>query len=91
MTNVGSLLDKATQKVSPSYPTIARNARITGVVTVYLEVDEQGAVTAINRTDGPQMLRQAAVDAARKWKFKPTVIDGKPVRIMGFINFNFTQ
>lgn len=91
LTNVGSLLDKATQKVSPSYPTIARNARITGVVTVYLEVDEQGVVAAINRTDGPQMLRQAAVDAARKWKFKPTVIDGKPVRVMGFINFNFTQ
>jgi TonB family protein len=91
LTNVGSLLDKATQKVSPNYPAIAKNARITGVVTVYLEVDEQGGVAAISRTDGPQLLRQAAVDAARKWKFKPTVIDGKPTRVMGFINFNFTQ
>jgi TonB family protein len=91
LTNVGSLLDTATQKVSPSYPAIAKNAHVTGVVTVYLEVDEQGGVTAINRTDGPQLLRQAAVDAARKWKFKPTVIDGKPARVMGFINFNFTQ
>ena len=91
LTNIGSLLDKATQKVSPSYPAIAKNAHVTGVVTVYLEVDEQGAVTAISRTDGPQLLRQAAVDAARKWKFKPTVIDGKPIRVIGFINFNFTQ
>ncbi|HEX8775997.1 MAG TPA: TonB family protein [Pyrinomonadaceae bacterium] len=87
--NVGSLLDKATQKVAPNYPSIAKNAHVTGVVTVYLEIDEQGGVAAISRTDGPQLLRQAAVDAARKWKFKPTVIDGKPTRVMGFINFNF--
>jgi TonB family protein len=91
LTNVGSLLDKATQKVSPNYPAIARNAHVTGVVTVYLEIDEQGAVTAINRTDGPPLLRQAAVDAARKWKFKPTIIEGKPARVLGFIVFNFTQ
>ncbi|HEX8142581.1 MAG TPA: energy transducer TonB [Pyrinomonadaceae bacterium] len=89
--NVGLLLDKATQKVSPHYPALAKNARVVGVVTVYLEVDEQGGVAAINRTDGPQLLRQAAEDAARKWKFKPTIIDGKPVRVTGFISFNFSQ
>lgn len=90
LTNVGSLVERATQKISPTYPAMAKNARVTGVVTVYLEVDENGGVVAISRTDGPQLLRQAAVDAARKWKFKPTVIDGQPVRITGFINFNFT-
>lgn len=88
--NVGSLVERATQKISPTYPTTAKSAHITGVVTVYLEVDENGAVVAVPRIDGPQLLRQAAVDAARRWKFKPTVVDGQPVRIMGFINFNFT-
>ncbi|HEY6187133.1 MAG TPA: TonB family protein [Pyrinomonadaceae bacterium] len=90
LTNVGSLVDKATQRVSPSYPTMARTARVTGIVTVYVEVDEQGRVAAVSRTDGPQLLKQAAVDAARKWKFKPTIVDGKAVRVRGFINFNFT-
>jgi TonB family protein len=89
--NVGSLLDRATQKVSPNYPAMAKSAHVTGVVSVYLEVDEKGGVASVNRTDGPQLLRQAAVDAARKWKFKPTVVDGQPVRVSGFINFNFTQ
>lgn len=88
--NIGSLVELATQKVSPTYPATAKNAHVTGVVTVYLEVDEKGAVVAVHRTDGPQLLRQSAVDAARRWKFKPTLVDGQPMRVMGFINFNFT-
>jgi TonB family protein len=87
---VGSLIGKATQKVNPSYPQTAKMARITGVVTVYLEVDENGSVTTVQRSNGPQLLRQAATDAARRWKFRPTVVDGQPVRVLGFINFSFT-
>ena len=87
---IGSLIDKATQRVSPSYPQTAKMARITGVVTVYLEIDENGSVTTVHRTNGPQILRQAAEDAARRWKFRPTVVEGQPVRVLGFINFNFT-
>lgn len=90
LTNVGSLVERATQKVSPSYPQIARNAHVSGIVRVYLEIDETGTVVTVQRTDGPQLLRQAAADAARKWKFKPTLVDGQPVRVSGFINFNFT-
>jgi TonB family protein len=87
--NVGSLLDRATQKIAPTYPTTARSAHVMGVVTVYLEVDEKGLVVAVPRTEGPQMLKKAAEDAARKWKFRPTMIDGQPVRVTGFISFNF--
>ena len=87
---VGSLIDRATQKINPSYPQTAKVARITGVVKVYLEIDETGAVKSVQKTDGPQLLRQAATDAARRWKFRPTVIGGQPVRVLGFINFSFT-
>lgn len=87
---VGSLIDKATQKVNPSYPQPAKMARITGVVKVYLEIDETGVVATVQSTDGPNLLRQAAMNAARRWKFRPTIVGGQPVRVMGFINFNFT-
>jgi TonB family protein len=86
---VGSLLPIAAQKVAPSYPATARLARVTGKVTVFLMLDEKGAVATIERTDGPQLLRRAAEDAARRWKFRPTLINGQPVRVSGFINFNF--
>jgi TonB family protein len=88
--DVGSLIEKATQRVNPSYPQVAKNTRITGIVKVYLEIDETGAVVSVQRTDGPALLRQAATDAARRWKFRPTVVGGQPVRVIGFINFNFT-
>jgi protein TonB len=88
--SVGSLIEKATQKISPSYPQNAKSARVMGIVTVYVEVDPNGAVSTVQSTSGPALLRQAAMDAARRWKFRPTLIDGQAVRVVGFINFNFT-
>lgn len=86
---VGSLIARASQTVAPSYPAAARGARIGGKVTVYLLVDEKGGVAAVQRSDGPELLRRAAEDAARRWKFRQTVINGQPVRVTGFVSFNF--
>jgi protein TonB len=88
--SVGSLAGKAKQRVAPSYPSIARTARISGIVTVYLVVNEKGEVESVERATGPMQLQQAATDAARRWKFAPTVVDGQPVRVAGFLSFNFT-
>ena len=87
---VGSLVGRATKTESPTYPQTARAARVAGRVTVFLLVDERGNVEAIRRTEGPDLLRRAAEDAARRWKFRPTVIDGQPARVTGSIQFNFT-
>lgn len=86
---VGSLVSRASQTVAPVYPQTARAARMSGRVTVFLLIDEKGAVEAVRRTDGPEMLRRAAEDAARRWKFRQTLVDSKPVRVSGFISFNF--
>jgi TonB family protein len=87
---VGSLVGKAKSRVPPSYPTLARAARVTGSVTVFLVVSEKGEVESVIRAEGPQQLQQAAIEAARRWKFNPTEVDGKPVRVSGYLNFNFT-
>jgi TonB family protein len=87
---VGALTGKARQRVSPSYPPLARTAHISGVVTVFMIVNEKGDVESVERADGPQQLQQAATDAARRWKFNPTVIDGQPVRVTGYLSFNFS-
>ncbi|HYN84502.1 MAG TPA: energy transducer TonB [Pyrinomonadaceae bacterium] len=86
---VGALHNIARQRVSPSYPQIARTARISGLVTVYVVVNEKGEVERVQRADGPIQLQSAASEAARRWKFHPTVVDGQPVKVSGYINFNF--
>lgn len=88
--STGSLNQRATKRVVPAYPQIARNANAEGVVRVYVTIDERGNVSDIARSEGPALLRGAAEEAARRWKFSPTAIAGKPVRLMGFIEFNFT-
>lgn len=88
--DVGSLIEKATQKISPAYPATAKTARISGVVKVFIIVNENGEVAKVERSDGPSLLRVAAESAAKQWKFQPVVIDGKPIRMTGYISFNFT-
>jgi TonB family protein len=89
-TNVGSLTEKATRTVKPSYPQVAKTAHVVGDVVVFLEVDEKGAVTKVDHSTGPRLLQPAAEEAARQWKFRPTVIDGQPVKVVGYISFRFS-
>lgn len=88
--DVGSLLAYATKQAPPIYPNAARSARQTGLVKVEVTVDENGEVAKVEKTTGPIMLQNAAKDAILKWKFKPFVRDGQPVRASGFVNFNFS-
>jgi periplasmic protein TonB len=87
---VGSLINYATEKSNPVYPTVARNMRMTGVVKVDLVIDENGKVAEVQNTSGPPMLQRAALDAVKKWKFKPFIRDGQATKATGFVSFNFS-
>ena len=87
--NVGSLLEFAVQKTNPTYPTTARTLRQTGVVRLEVLVDEDGKVSQVQNLTGPSLLQNAAKDAVKKWKFKPFLRDGQPVKATGFLSFNF--
>lgn len=53
----------------PAYPPIAKAAGVEGFVPVKVTINDAGEVTSAVATDGPPLLRQAAVDAAKKWVF----------------------
>jgi TonB family protein len=84
-----SLTPFATRKVVPRYPPMAKQTGATGVVRVYLVV-EGGKVIEVSRSEGPVLLRQAAEDAAKQWSFQVVAIEGKPTRLSGYIDFNFS-
>lgn len=87
---VGSLVNFATQKTNPVYPTMAKNMRLTGVVKIDLVIDENGLVAEVQNLSGPAMLQRAATDAVKKWKFKPFTRDGQATKATGFVSFNFS-
>ena len=84
-----SLVGYATKQPSPVYPSSARSIRAAGIVKVEVTINETGDVSEVQKTSGHQLLQSAARDAIRKWKFKPFVRDGQPVKATGFVNFNF--
>jgi len=87
---VGSLIAYATKQSAPIYPAAARSMRASGVVKVEVTVNETGDVSEVQKSSGHSLLQTAAKDAVRKWKFKPFVRDGQPVKAIGFVNFNFS-
>jgi TonB family protein len=82
---------RASKTVVPAYPQLAKTAGITGVVRVYVIVDETGKVAQITASEGPMLLRGNAEEAARRWRFPPTAVNGKAVKLSGFIEFSFTH
>jgi protein TonB len=86
----GVLNGKAVNLPMPEYPDFARRSRISGVVSVEVVIDEKGKVISAKAVSGPGMLQQAAVSAALRAKFSPTMLSGQAVKVTGVINYNFS-
>jgi protein TonB len=87
--STGLLLGNSIRQVQPAYPLVARNAQLEGAVEVQIIVDEQGNVIAVEVLSGHPLLRQPALDAARQWKFRPTLLNGQPIKVSGILRFTF--
>jgi TonB family protein len=85
----GVLNGTAVSLPPPMYPDAAKRMRTQGVVSVDVILDESGKVVSANATSGPQILRDAAVQAALKARFSPTKLSGQPVKVSGVINYKF--
>lgn len=76
--------------VAPEFPPEMRAQRVSGLVTVSVQIDEQGNVTdsSVEKSSHPAF-DPAAVAAVRKWKFKPAKKDGAAVAIRVSIPVKF--
>ena len=80
---------RATTKVKPVYPPTAKKMNATGKVEVEIMISEAGLVIEAAAISGHIALRNAAVEAARKWIFKPAMLNGAPVRVKSVLTFVF--
>src|SRR5262249_26495622 len=73
----------------PAYPSLAARAHASGEVRVQVIIDLDGRVIAASAISGHPLLQAAAVKAARSAVFTPTKFEGKPVKVVGVISYNF--
>lgn len=75
---------------TPEYTLAARRARIQGVVLVEVTIDTAGNVNVVKVLKPlPMGLDRMAVDAVKKWKFRPATLRGKPVAVFYNLTVNF--
>ena len=80
------LIDKAT----PSYPPLAKQARIQGTVRFNVLLAKDGRVQALELVSGHPLLVPSATEAVSRWVYQPTLLNGEPVEVQTIIDVNFT-
>ncbi len=75
--------------VTPIYPRQALPLRLEGPVVLEAVVSENGRLENIKAVSGHSLLARAAIDAVRQWRYRPYLLNGKPVRMQTKITVNF--
>ena len=75
---------KVKVRIAPTYPALAKQMNITGVVKVQVTVATNGTVKATKLVGGHPLLANAALDAVKKWHF-----EAGPEETVGVVEFKF--
>jgi protein TonB len=78
------------RKVPPTYPPLARQARIQGVVILQAQISKDGNIENLQLISGHPMLAPAAIEAVKQWKYRPYLLNGEPVEVDTQVQVNFT-
>jgi protein TonB len=77
-------------RIQPEYPSLARQARIQGQVSLRAIISRDGRIENLQVVNGHPLLVQAAIDAVRQWRYRPYMLNGEPVEVETQITVNFT-
>jgi TonB family protein len=77
-------------QVAPSYPQAAKDAHIKGTVVIHAVIGKDGALKDTYVISGVCVLAEPALDAVKKWRYKPTLLNGEPVEVDTTISVIFT-
>jgi periplasmic protein TonB len=80
----------AIHKTAPLYPKIAKDSHMSGTVVLGATINRSGMLENVHVISGSQMLRGAAVDAVRTWRYRPYMLNNQPVAVQTTINVVFS-
>ncbi len=73
----------------PAYPELALRLRVQGDVTLTCTLAPDGRVVDLHVDSGPPLLREAALEAVRQWRYRPTLVGGRPVAVLLAVTVRF--
>jgi polyhydroxybutyrate depolymerase len=76
-------------RIEPTYPPLAQQARIQGVVVMTALIDKGGNVQHLQVVSGHPLLAPAAIAAVKQWRYKPFVLNGQPLEVETTVTVNF--
>lgn len=85
----GVIEGKLIRKVLPQYPEMARRAGVGGDIVLSATIGTDGKLKNIRVVSGSPLLREAAVSAAKQWRYSPYLLGGKPVETDTHITISF--
>jgi protein TonB len=68
-------------RIEPRYPPLARQLRLSGTVVLHAIIGRDGNINGLQVVSGSPYFVQAALDAVRQWRYRPTLLDGEPVEV----------
>jgi TonB family protein len=68
-------------RIEPRYPILALQIKQEGTVQLHAIISRDGRITALEVISGPPLFVQAALDAVRQWRYRPTMLGGDPVEV----------
>jgi protein TonB len=77
------------QKIEPTYPVLARQARIQGDVVLRAIISKEGLITELQLVSGHPMLAPAAIAAVSQWRYRPFLLNGEPIEVETTVNVTF--
>jgi TonB family protein len=73
----------------PAYPAAASTLHVQGEVKLSADVDRDGKVASVRVISGPPLLRDAALDALQRWRYRPYRSSGGPIPMAAIAIMDF--
>ena len=74
----------------PTYPKLASLTHMQGNVMMQAVISKEGTVESVHVLKGHHLLRSAATNAVRTWRYRPYLVNGRPVEVATIVSVEFT-
>jgi protein TonB len=87
--STGVMAGRLIEPIRPEYPTIAKLSRSEGTVVVKAIISKTGTIQSAHVESGPAVLQAAALDAVRRARYRPFLLNDQPTEVETTISIVF--